>query len=70
MNLVASAYHHDVDVQEYLRDFIEHLNRRTAKPTELLPDECKVSNSTAIHTFWEVERRDEAELAVIRNAKR
>jgi transposase len=32
MTLVASAHRHDLDVQEYLRDVIEHLNRGTAKP--------------------------------------
>jgi hypothetical protein len=59
-----------LDVQEYLRDVIEHLNRGTAKPSELLPDAWKASHPEAIRTYREVERRDKAELAVIRNAKR
>ena len=70
MTLVASAHRHDLDVQEYLRDVIEHLNRGTAKPSELLPDVWKASHPEAIRTYREVERRDKAELAVIRNAKR
>jgi hypothetical protein len=70
MTLVASAHRHDLDVQEYLRDVIQHLNRGTAKPSELLPDVWKASHPEAIRTYREVERRDKAELAVIRNAKR
>ncbi len=31
MSLVASAHRHDLDVHEYLRDVIEHLNRGTAR---------------------------------------
>ncbi len=68
--LVFSVHRHDLDVQVYLRDIIEHWNRGTAKPSELLPDVWKVSYPEAIRTYREVERRDKAELAVVRNAKR
>jgi hypothetical protein len=37
-------------VQEYLRDVIEHLNRGTAKPSELLPDVWKASHPEAIQS--------------------
>ncbi len=70
MTLVASAHRHDLDVQEYLRDVIEHLNRGTAAPSTLLPDVWKASHPKAIRTYREVERRDKAELARLRNAKR
>jgi len=70
MSLVASAHRHDLDVYEYLRDVIEHLNRGTAKPSELLPDVWKVSHPEAIRTYREVERRDKAEQARLRNATR
>lgn len=63
MTLVASAHRHDLDVQEYLRDVIEHLNRGTAPPSELLPDVWKASHPEAVRTYREVERRDKAELA-------
>ncbi len=70
MTLVASAHRHDLDVQEYLRDVIEHLNRGTAPPSELLPDVWKASHPEAVRTYREVERRDKAELARLRNATR
>jgi transposase len=70
MSLVASAHRHDLDVYEYLRDVIEHLNRGTAKPSELLPDVWKVSHPEAVRTYREVERRDKAEQARMRNATR
>jgi uncharacterized protein YqjF (DUF2071 family) len=34
MTLVASAHRHDLDIFEYLRDVIEHLNRGTAPPSQ------------------------------------
>lgn len=70
MTLVASAHRHDLEVPEYLRDVIEHLNRGTAPPSELLPDVWKVSHPEAVRTYREVERRDKAELARLRNARR
>jgi len=70
MSLVASAHRHDLDVYEYLHDVIEHLNRGTAKPSELLPDAWKVSHPEAVRTYREVERRDKAEQARMRNATR
>ncbi len=70
MSLVASAHRHDLDVYEYLRDVIEQSNRGTAKPSDLLPDVWKASHPEAIRTYREVERRDKAELARLRNAKR
>ncbi|OYW23566.1 MAG: hypothetical protein B7Z55_03435 [Planctomycetales bacterium 12-60-4] len=70
MTLVASAHRQDLDVQEYLRDVIEHLNRGTAPPSELLPDVWKASHPEAVRTYREVERRDKAELARLRNATR
>lgn len=70
MSLVASAHRHDLDVYEYLRDVIEHLNRGTAKPSELLPEVWKASHPEAVRTYREVERRDKAEQARLRNAKR
>jgi len=70
MSLVASAHRHDLDVYEYLRDVIAHLNRGTAKPSELLADVWKASHPEAVRTYREVERRDKAEQARLRNAKR
>ena len=70
MTLVASAHRQDLDVQEYLRDVIEHLNRGTAPPSELLPDVWKARHPAAVRTYREVERRDKAELARLRNATR
>lgn len=70
MSLVASAHRHDLDVYEYLSDVIEHLNRGTAKPSELLPDVWKTSHPEAVRTYRELERRDKAELARLRNATR
>ncbi len=70
MTLVASAHRQDLDVQEYLRDVIEHLNRGTAPPSELLPDVWKADHPEAVRTYREVERRDKAELARLRNATR
>ena len=37
-------HRHELDVQEYLRDVIDHMNRGTAKPSELLPDVWKASH--------------------------
>jgi transposase len=70
MTLVASAHRHDLDIFEYVRDVIEHLNRGTASPSELLPDVWKASHPEAVRTYREVERRDKAELARLRNATR
>ena len=70
MTLVASAHRHDLDIFEYLRDVIEHLNRGTASPSELLPDVWKASHPEAVRVYREVERRDKAELARLRNATR
>jgi transposase len=70
MTLVASAHRHDLDVYEYLKDVIEHLNRGTASPSELLPEVWKASHPEAIRTYREVERRDKADQARLRNAKR
>jgi transposase len=70
MTLVASAHRQDLDVYEYLRDVIEHLNRGTAAPSELLPDVWKASHPEAIRTYREVERRDKADQARLRNAAR
>jgi transposase len=70
MTLVASAHRHDLDIFEYLRDVIEHLNRGTASPSELLPDVWKANHPEAVRVYREVERRDKAELARLRNANR
>ena len=70
MTLVASAHRHDLDIFEYLRDVIEHLNRGTASPRELLPDVWKASHPEAVRVYREVERGDKAELARLRNATR
>ena len=53
-----------------VRDVIEHLNRDTAKLSELLPDVWKTSHPEAVRTYRELERRDKAELARLRNASR
>jgi transposase len=70
MTLVASAHRQDLDVYEYLRDVIEHLNRGTAAPSELLPDVWKASHREAIRTYREVDLRDKADQARLRNAAR
>jgi len=70
MTLVASAHRHDLDIYEYLADVIQHLNRGTAKPAELLPEVWKSSHPEAIRTYREEERRDKAEMARLRGAKR
>ena len=70
MSLVASAHRQDLDVYEYLKDVIEHLNRGTAKPSDLLPDTWKASHPEAIRTYRQEERRDKAELARLRGAVR
>lgn len=70
MTLVASAHRHDLDIFEYLRDVIEHLNRGTAPPSQLLPDVWKASHPEGVRVYREVERRDKAELARLRNATR
>lgn len=70
MTLVASAHRHDLDVFEYLRDVIEHLNRGTARPSELLPDVWKLSHPEAIRVYRQDERRDKAETARLRASKR
>ena len=70
MSLVASAHRHDLDIYEYLCDVIQHLNRGTAKPSELLPDVWKASHPEFVRTYREVERRDKADQARLRNATR
>jgi len=70
MSLVASAHRQDLDVYEYLKDVIEHLNRGTAKPSDLLPDTWKASHPEAVRTYRQAERRDKAELARLRGAVR
>jgi hypothetical protein len=70
MTLAASAHRHDLDVYEYLRDVIEHSNRGTAKPADLLPDVWKASHPEFVRVYREEERRDKAELARLRGAKR
>lgn len=56
------AYCHNLDVDEQHRDVIEHLNRGTAKPSELLPDLWNASHPEAVRAYREVERRYKAEL--------
>ncbi len=70
MTLVASAHRHDLDVYEYLRDTIQHLNRGTAKPSQLLPEVWKASHPEFVRKYREEERRDKAELARLKSAKR
>jgi transposase len=70
MTLVASAHRHDLDVFEYLRDVIEHLNRGTARPSELLPDVWKQHHPEAVRVYRQEERRDKAESARLRAATR
>ncbi len=70
MTLVASAHRHDLDVFAYLRDMIEHLNRGIVSPSELLSDVWKANHPEAVRVYREVERRDKAELARLRNANR
>jgi transposase len=70
MSLVASAHRHDLDVYEYLRDVIQHLNRGTAKPCNLLPNTWKASHPQFVRVYREEERRDKADLARLRNATR
>lgn len=70
MTLVASAHRQDLDVYEYLRDVITHLNRGTARPADLLPDVWKLSHPEAVRQYRVEERRDKAELARLRSATR
>ena len=70
MTLVGSAHRHDLDVHMYLEDVINHLNRGTAKPEELLPDVWKLSHPEAIRSYRAEERRDKAELARLRTSDR
>jgi len=70
MTLVGSAHRHDLDVHMYLEDVIDHLNRGTAKPEELLPDVWKLSHPEAIRSYRAEERRDKAELARLRTSGR
>ena len=70
MTLVGSAHRHDLDVHMYLEDVINHLNRGTAKPEELLPDVWKLSHPEAIRSYRAEERRDKAELARLRTSGR
>jgi hypothetical protein len=70
MTLVASAHRHDLDVYEYLRDVIDHLNRGTARAAELLPDVWKLSHPEAVRVYRQEERRDKAESARLRAATR
>jgi transposase len=70
MTLVASAHRHDLDVYEYLKDVIEHLNRGTAKPADLLPEVWKTSHPEAVREYRVEERRDKAELSRLRGAIR
>jgi len=67
---VASAHRQDLDVYEYLRDVITHLNRGTAKPADLLPDVWKLSHPEAVRQYRVEERRDKAQLARLRSATR
>ena len=70
MTLVGSAHRHDLDVHMYLEDVINHLNRGTAKPEELLPDVWKLNHPEAIRSYRAEERRDKAELARLRTSAR
>jgi len=70
MTLVGSAHRHDLDVYMYLEDVINHLNRGTAKPEELLPDVGELSHPEAIRSYRAEERRDKAELARLRTSVR
>lgn len=70
MTLVASAHRHDLDVFEYLRDVIDHLNRGTARPAELLPDVWKEHHPEAVRVYRQEERRDKAETARLRASTR
>jgi len=70
MTLVGSAHRHDLDVQMYLEDVINHMNRGTAKPEDLLPDVWKQSHPEAVRSYRTEERRDKAELARLRTSSR
>lgn len=70
MTLVASAHRQDLDVQEYLSDVITQMNRGTASPDELLPDVWKRSHPAAVRTYRVVERRDKADRAQVKAARR
>jgi hypothetical protein len=60
ITLVANVHLRELDLEEHLRDVIEHLNRGTAKPSNLLPAVWKASRLEAIRTHPEVERREKA----------
>lgn len=70
MTLVASALRQDLDVHEYLTDVITHMNRGTASPEELLPDVWKLSHPEAVRTYRVEERRDKADRAQLKAARR
>lgn len=70
MTLVASAHRQDLDVQEYLTDVITQMNRGTATPEELLPDVWKRSHPEAVRTYRVEERRDKADRAQLKAARR
>jgi len=70
MTLVGSTHRHDLDVQMYLEDVINHMNRGTAKPEDLLPDVWKQSHPEAVRSYRTEERRDKAELARLRTSSR
>lgn len=70
MTFVASALRQDLDVQEYLTDVITQMNRGTASPEELLPDVWKQSHPEAVRTYRVEERRDKADRAQLKAARR
>ena len=70
MTLVASALRQDLDVHEYLTDVITQMNRGTASPEELLPDVWKQSHPEAVRTYRVEERRDKADRAQLKAARR
>jgi hypothetical protein len=68
--LVASVHRHDLDIYGYLEDVIRHMNRGTAKPEDLLPENSRKSDPESIREYPAEERRDKAELARMRRLNR
>ena len=70
MSLVASALRMELDVSVYLESLITHQLRGTAKPEKLLPDLWRANHPEAVREYREQERRDKADVASLKAAKR
>ena len=70
MSLVSSAHRQDLDVEMYLDDIIRSILSGSTDYESMLPDNWRKSHPSAIRTYRQEERRDQADRSRFQAAKR